>query len=223
MDAGNLDLDDRMQAFINWYQQARHELASESYYSSATGLKSVVEAYKDWTSSSVLRAEVRFQTRALDEFNNIFAGVSGDELKAYLPQAVLALKNRGEFLSEKADFYPVFGTTIVFLTAVVSTLAPPFMKLVLGCLAGFFILLGAFKHRVLLRARSAHVKELANLLDFIKVQVGLPKRASKEEPSLACRSSAGFLGADAAATSHSLDSAIAGEPARAREETPTAR
>jgi len=177
MDTEKLDLDERMQTFMNWYQDARHQFATESYFSSATGLKSVTEAYKDWNSSAVLRSEIQFQKRALDEFKRLFAEAPDAELKAYLPQAVLALKNRGEFLAEKADFYPVFGTTIVFMTAVVSTIAPAVMKLLLGCLASFFILWGAFRHRVLLRARSAHVKELANLLDFIRAQIGTTNKA----------------------------------------------
>lgn len=172
MKVHDLDLDERMQSFINWYQGARHELSNESYNSSATGLRSVLHAYKDLNSPAVLRSEIKFQSRAVEQFRFIFSEASDDEVKAYLPRSVLALKNRAEFLSEKADFFPVFGTTVVFLTALVSTIAPPKLKFLLGCVSAFFILWGAFRYRVLLRAKAAHVKELANLLEFIKGQIG---------------------------------------------------
>lgn len=164
-------LEVKADALLQWYQKEKKDFAASVYMSEGSDWSKLFRPYTNWDSSEVLKRERDFLVTALAKLSKHLASQEPTQLKREVSLLILALKNRTEFASQQADFYPVFGTVVAFAVGLASIDQGTGMKLMLG-IAGLFFLATAFQSRIKTRQAVASLKELTNVLEYFKSELG---------------------------------------------------
>jgi hypothetical protein len=156
--------EERFQELVRWYQDAKPQFSVDTYVRKGSEWSRIFRPYTDWDSSETLRREIAFNLKAQAKLQEHLADIAISEQRSGLALLILALKNRAEYVSNQADFYPVYVALIIFANTLIGFGFSDFWNILMG--VGIFVLVAAsVKTRVSTRTQVAHLKEIVNLLE----------------------------------------------------------
>ncbi len=163
------------ESLIRWYKEKRSEFRSRTYFK-RKNIFNLSTPYSDWDNESILREEISFNTNTLSEIHRKINKSGG---KNTIPEIILALKNRAEYISDQAEVYPAIISLIAFMLTTAMIYAKEFLEPAENASSteiNFFIIsiLLASSTGILInintqtsaRRELSYYKELINILEF---------------------------------------------------------
>lgn len=161
------DVEEKVLRYWAWYRAAKAEIWSEAYARGKPNVRLIFEPFKSWRRTTEVSCDLWLVKESGSMIGSIFGELRRDvDLRYQMVTIVAAMKNRGEILSEKADFYPVY---MALVGAALGVFPYAGAYKVLISLVVFLIFLAAARTRVEVKKQVSELKEMAGLIEvFLK-------------------------------------------------------
>jgi hypothetical protein len=160
-------IEQEAEQLLRWYEDNKSRFVSSAYMERGTLLRRFFFPFAHWDRAEVLQKEIAFNLKAVSILAKKLGGKDRQMTKRSLSLLLLCLKNRAEYASNGADFYPVQATLLIFIVGIVGQQVPHQFRFWL--LAGAIGLVAAtMGSRLLTRRKVADTRELINIIELYK-------------------------------------------------------
>jgi hypothetical protein len=160
-------IEQEVEQLLRWYDDNKSRFMSSAYMDRGPLLRRFFFPFAHWDSAEVLHKEIIFNLKAVSILAKKLRGKDRQTTKRSLSLLLLCLKNRAEYASNGADFYPVQATLLIFVVSVVGQQVPQQFRfwLLLGAIG---LVAAAMGNRLLTRRKVADTRELINIIELYK-------------------------------------------------------